>query len=187
MTEEYPKSFSHVENNFEYINKAVDYEVDRYKEIAEYYKSRKWINIAICSAIFALAISLTGLAYWFFRTPVDYRFTNTLTDTSQIVESLQEISDQVLSAQEQPSISTSFTVFTRVASDTGEVVVTGKTFNPADLSSPEEQYCYLEKLTNFGDVSAINLAYARSEKIEYDTQDSDLIKIAELNCSFFGI
>jgi hypothetical protein len=96
----------------------------------------------------------------------------------------------IISKQESPElknkpfIDTSFTVFHRTLITTGEYVVTGKTYVPDDLSYPDEQYCYLEKIQSNSGISGEPLAAFEDHQFMLETEDLELIDFARKYCQF---
>jgi hypothetical protein len=174
-----------VTNNYRYLNKAIDLEVDRYRKIGDYYTSRRFVYLSIVVVLVCLSLLSLVAAYKLFQTPVWERFTQTVTTggaDSQALEQIFEASD--IGVSDDPFISTSFTIFTRSLIETGEYVVTGATYQPEDLDVPFEQYCYLEHSTASGVLSAENLAYVSEGQVNYETDDKFLRGIGESNCRF---
>lgn len=180
----------HVTNDFSYLNRAVDLEVSRYKNIGAYYRSKRWVYLAVAVLIIALAGLAISAAYKLLQTPVWSRFVQASDSESQVqevqeIETVAQFQQADSSAAANEFISRTITAFNRSLIETGETVVTGKTYISGDLEYPAEQYCYLEHQTPSGNVNAENLAYVLGDEIVYETNDDFLRGIAEENCSFY--
>jgi hypothetical protein len=72
----------------------------------------------------------------------------------------------------------------RTLISTGESVVTGKTYAPDNLSYPEEQYCYLEKIQSNSSLSGEPLAVFEDHLFMLERDDLELINFARKYCQF---
>ena len=101
------------------------------------------------------------------------------------VEGLQSLSQiETVSGDDAPFIDTTFTVFHRTLTPSGEAVVTGKTYAPSALDAPYEQYCYLESSGKGGLLEAKPLAIADLGKVTLETEESGLVLYAQQYCQF---
>jgi hypothetical protein len=192
-----PEQYDYVSHNYEAMNRAIDTQVDKQFELGELYRfqqtSRRTmmlmhISISLC------VIALTATLIWWLISPKNSLPGNTElsgyslssifdTSTHDALKTISKV-ESTPNNPEQAFINTSFTVFHRSLTPTGEYVVTGKTYQPDNLRSPEEQYCYLEKDQQGGNLSGSPLAYEEKGKIILETQDEALIAFARQYCQF---
>lgn len=192
------EGFTFVAHNFEAMNKAIDTEVEKRFEITEFYQNQQTSRRTLMFLHITLSLSVIALTaaiiFWLFYQntgsfipPWEHKVTQAdgLRDrnTYSALESLSQ-QEQVPSSAEQSFINTSFTVFHRTLLPTGEYAVTGKTFQPDDLRKPSEQYCYLEKNQEGGNLSANPLAIIEKGKFILETEEPELIRFAKRYCQF---
>jgi len=188
-----------VSHNFEAMNRAIDTEVDKRFELNELYRyqqtSRRtlmFLHIAVSLCVIAVS---AAVIWWLFHQPTGYQIEHgsipfTEASTSSAFDRDTSAALSVISEHEQPSqveqtfINTSFTVFHRTLIPTGEYVVTGKTYQPDNLKSPNEQYCYLEKSQSSSDLTGQPLASINEADFTLETDDSELIGFARKYCQF---
>jgi len=192
------EGFTFVAHNFEAMNKAIDTEVEKRFEITEFYQNQQTSRRTLMFLHLTLSLSVIALTaaiiFWLlyqnsgsFIPPWEQKATQEdgLRDrnTYSALESLSQ-QEQASSSAEQSFINTSFTVFHRTLLPTGEYAVTGKTFQPDDLKKPSEQYCYLEKNQEGGNLSANPLAIIEKGKFILETEEPELIRFAKRYCQF---
>ena len=185
------------------MNKAIDTEVEKRFEISELYQyqqtSRRtlmFLHITLSLSVIALT---AAIVYWLFYhnnggfIPSNISTLANNTQASQedglrdrnTYSALDTLSQQESNpSAEQSFINTSFTVFHRTLLATGEYAVTGKTFQPENLRSPSEQYCYLEKNQQGGNLSATPLAVVDLGEVTLETEEPELIRYAKRYCQF---
>ena len=170
-----------VVSDYSLLNHAIDLEKSKADQLLKYYKHRKLISWARIVLFAATATSLLVLAfaiayYLLFRAealkPKAY-------DPSEERKIIKEIK------QDDQKISSVFTVFIREKLDTGETVVTGKSYTPGDTAVPFEQYCYLETIgSDRKEVGSNFLAEVYENQVVYATAEEDKIHLAENYCRF---
>lgn len=189
-------SHEYVTYNFDAINQAIDLDAKRHDLMYALYHSElrsNRVNIYLYASVSAsLFILAVAFVWWLLFQPkehIDIDFG----DTSSPIEALETLSrqeeknQQGVDAVEQTFIDTSFTVFTRALISTGEYVVTGKTFEPDDLTTPTEQYCYLEKNQSSASLTGLPLAIVDDGKFVPETKDPAMLKLAKKHCRFSGV
>jgi hypothetical protein len=185
-------SHSYVTHNFDQMNRAIDTEIQKQELMSVLYRTQRyedgsrtvlyWVSI-IC------LLALTGATIWWLMLPGHQGYSTQIITTPTISagkeQALQTLSNnEVIEATEAPFIDTTFTVFHRNLTPSGEHVVTGKTFEPRDLRYPIEQYCYLESKAADGELSGKPLAAYDGKNFDLETQEQFLIDLAELYCRF---
>lgn len=185
---EHDKTFDYVTHNYDAMNRAIDTEVDRRFEISELYRyegsSRRTLMFMHIVVSLSVLAATAALIWWLFHQPVmapvyDASFDRSTADALAVI-SRQENPG----AAAQPFIDTSFTVFHRSVMSTGEFVVTGKTYQPDNLSFPSEQYCYLERAQSSSGLSGEPLAVISEGEFTLETEKPDLILFAKKYCKF---
>jgi len=191
-----PKGHKFTTHNFEAMNRAIDTEVDRRFEISELYRyegssrrSLMFMHIATSLSVIAVA---SAVVWWLFNPPTGSvvttgteppTFSNTFdrstTDALNILSEQEKTNDE-----DKPFINTSFTVFHRTLIPSGEYVVTGKTYQPDNLKTPNEQYCYLEQAQSASGLSGEPLASINEGDFTLETDDASLISFARKYCQF---
>ena len=185
----------YVTHNFDAMNRAIDTEVDRRVEISELYRyegssKRTLMVIHLATSLSVVSVAV-ALIFWMFYPPssssggaaptkASSPALNRSTSDALALISAQEAPE----VQNKPFIDTSFTVFHRTLISTGEYVVTGKTYAPDNLSYPEEQYCYLEKLQSNAGLSGEPLAAFEDHQFILETESIELIDFARKYCQF---
>jgi hypothetical protein len=183
----------YVSHNYDAMNRAIDTEVDKRFELNELYRfqqtsRRTLMFLHITSSLCVIAVTAV-IIWWFFHqtSPVFNEPSPTFNGAfdRSTSDALSLISDQEKNNEsEQNYINTSFTVFHRTLVPTGEYVVTGKTYQPEDLSSPDEQYCYLEKNQSSDGLTGLPLASINESEYIIETDDNELIGFARQYCQF---
>ena len=186
----------YVTYNFDAINQAIDLDANRHNLMYSLYRSElrtNRVNIYLYASVsISLFIIAVAFVWWLLFQPKEHIEID-FGDTSSPIQSLETLSrqeqesQQALDEVEQTFIDTSFTVFTRAIISTGEFVVTGKTFDPDDLTTPTEQYCYLEKSQSSASLSGLPLAIVDNGKFVAETKDSAMLKLAKKHCRFSGL
>lgn len=186
----------YVTYNFDAINDAIDLDASRHSLMHSLYRSElrsNRVNIYLYASVsVSLFIIAVAFVWWLLFQPKEHIEID-FGDTSSPIESLEALSrqeqqnQQALDEVEQTFIDTSFTVFTRAIISTGEYVVTGKTFDPDDLATPTEQYCYLEKSQSSASLSGLPLAIVDNGKFVAETKDPAMLKLAKKHCRFSGL
>lgn len=180
-------------HNFDSMNRAIDNEVHKQEVWTALYHNHR-VEKAARIVFYALTsicvVALTVTIIWWLLVPASYQF-NSQSLVFPNAGTLNPAKDlEVLSQQERvdgaeaPFINTSFTVFHRTLTPSGEEVVTGKTYLPTTLAFPDEQYCYLESSAQNGALEAKPLAIFDSGEIVLETRDEGLIDYAEKYCRF---
>mgnify|MGYP001166858143 FL=1 len=183
-------------HNFEAMNKAIDTEVEKRHEISSLYHYQQTSRRTLMLLHIVLSLSVITLTaaviYWLFYqnsggipiTPPSFSQADELRERDTY-SALDTLSEQENAKLTEPSfINTSFTVFHRTLLPTGEYAVTGKTFQPSDLRNPSEQYCYLEKSQQGGNLNAIPLAVIDSQEFILETDKPELMNYAKHYCQF---
>lgn len=199
MTEPQPENTEHydsVSHNYEAMNRAIETQVDKQLELSslyEYQQTSRRTQMLMHITISLCVISLTATAiWWMLASSGNYGISNALdsiqstvtdrktADALQIISASQETSN----SPDQAFINTSFTVFHRTLISTGEYVVTGKTYEPSNLTTPYDQYCYLEQNQNSQALSGQPLSYIENGKLILETKDKAMINVAHRYCQF---
>tara|TARA_R110002072_G_scaffold101568_1_gene223685 strand:- start:50659 stop:51291 length:633 start_codon:yes stop_codon:yes gene_type:complete len=196
-SEQSKEDISVVSHNFEAMNKAIDTEVEKRFEISELYQyqqtSRRTLMLLHVTLSLSVILLTAAIIYWlFYHNSNGLMPPNTLAISQEdglrnrnTYSALDTLSQQEhTSSAEQNFINTSFTVFHRTLLPTGEYAVTGKTFQPDNLRIPSEQYCYLEKNKQGGNLNASPLAIVDSGKFILETEETELIHYAKRYCQF---
>lgn len=185
----------YVTHNFDAINHAIEADEDRRNLLYALYRSdlrsnrvNIWRHVSISVSVLIVAVAFV---WWLVFEPKEH-IDIELGDTSSPIAALEALAKneqkrKALDNIEQAFIDTSFTVFTRAIISTGEYVVTGKTFVPDDLTTPTEQYCYLEKSQSSASLSGLPLAIVDNGRFVAETKDPAMLKLAKKHCRFSGV
>ena len=185
--------YQYTSHNFESMNRAIENEVEKQEVWTALYHNHR-VEKAARILFYGLAsicvLALTVTIIWWLLVPANYQFKSQLVDMPDSI-GLNTFTDlEALSQQEKvlgpdaPFINTSFTVFHRTLTPSGEEVVTGKTYLPTALNFPDEQYCYLESANQSGVLEAKPLAIYAAGEIILETASESLINYAEQYCRF---
>lgn len=179
--------YSYVSHNFDSMNRAIDNQIQKQELMSLIYRTQRYEKSTrtVFYVVATLAISaLTVTLIWWLFNAQPTAFTLDM----PALEDRQAL--QTLSTNAQPSgsdagfINTSFTVFHRNLTPSGDHVVTGKTYAPENLDQPYEQYCYLESANAQGALNAIPLASYDESAFTQETSDSNLSKLIPRYCRF---
>lgn len=185
--------YQYTSHNFESMNRAIENEVEKQEMWTALYQNHrveKGARILFYGLSSVCVVALTATLIWWLLIPANIEFQSRLVDvvgysSKETNGSLKTLSQQEsVSGSEAPFINTSFTVFHRTLTPSGDEVVTGKTYQPKALEFPDEQYCYLESASAQGILEAIPLAIYEKGKIVLETKDESLISYAEAYCRF---
>lgn len=188
--------FSYVSHNYEAMNKAIDTEVEKRYEISSLYhyqsSSRRTLMLLHITLSLCVLTLTAAIIFWLFHqgdvelaAPWDSLTKDQSLRESETRSALHTLSSQEQAAPEEKAfINTSFTVFHRTLIASGEYVVTGKTFQPNQLSKPSEQYCYLEQNQSSDAVSGLPLAVVENNQFILETEVPELINYAKRYCQF---
>ena len=191
-----PEGFSFTAHNYEAMNRAIDTEIEKRHEISSLYhyqsSSRRTLMLLHITISLCVLTLTTAIIYWLFHqgnVEMKSPWTEPTAEQSlrehETHSALSTLSTQETGPEEERAfINTSFTVFHRTLIPSGEYVVTGKTFQPDQLSQPSEQYCYLEKSQNSEAVSGLPLAVVEDKKMILETEVPELIRYARRYCQF---
>lgn len=110
-----------------------------------------------------------------------------LSKEADLTRKVDVISKQETFPEEELTfIETTFTIFHSTIIPTGESVVTGKEYDPQNITSPSHQYCYLR--SEIGDSSfkssVTELANFKDGSIRYFTTDNYLNELVDSYCVF---
>jgi len=140
------------------------------------------INWAIVFAIISVSILVLVLSYklfgvdsiWSKEKEIETSFSGIVDEDA--ARDLREISETNSDAPVE------YTVFYRMGTESGEIVVTGREFAKENLSVPTLQYCYLES----GSLQGIPMAEkVAAESLTVETKDPLLIRYVESYCKFY--
>jgi hypothetical protein len=110
-----------------------------------------------------------------------------LNKEAELTLKVDKISTQEkLPEEERAFIETSFTIFHSTITASGESVVTGKEYDPKDITAPSNQYCYLRSVIDDSGFksSIIDLANFKDGNVIYLTGDSYLNGLTDSYCVF---
>ena len=194
--------------NYRSVNRAIDLEVDKYR--AENWSRYSRIFLHVSLGIGGLAV-LLALAWYIYvsavppqREPLEVVQGN----LAQTAESLQITETAVSTPEESREIRADlqkleardalvletpradallppdkeYTAFTKVPTDSGEIVVTGRVFESGGWVKPSHQYCYLEIPGLVGGSPIVDKE--SSGKPILHTTDDTLIRFAREYCRF---
>ena len=188
-TEDSSPLYSVVTHNFESMNRAIDNQVEKQELMSVIYRTQRYEKATrtlfyIVSTL-AIALLTATLIWWLLHSnPEAYRIDFPALENQQALQTLA--SSEEAKGEDAAFINTSFTVFHRNLTPSGDNVVTGKTFAPEDLATPYEQYCYLESASSTGSLSAIPLASYDEGSYQEETTDPNLLKLIRRYCRFSG-
>lgn len=176
-------------SNFSAINHAVELEAAKRAELVALYQSRlrrnnaeRWFYILATVVLIALAV----VVCWYLLTKDTPETKSTSPGVLSEVSSATTRDDKAgfgtiaqaeaeagmsPGAAEAAFIDTNYTVFDRVVTHSGEPVVTGRVYEPESITSPVEQYCYVEAVGFDGNIQAIRLSATEKNTgklIEYE-------------------
>ena len=195
-TPEKNKGFSYTAHNYEAMNKAIETEVEKRYEISSLYhyqsSSRRTLMLLHITLSLCVLTLTAAIIFWLFHqgdvelaAPWDKPTLDQSLREQETRSALNTLSSQEQgAAEEQAFINTSFTVFHRTLIPSGEYVVTGKTFQPDQLSKPSEQYCYLEQNQSSEAVSGLPLAVVEKNQFILETEVPELVNYAKRYCQF---
>ncbi len=173
-------------SNFDLVNEAIELERGRVTDILRLRRQRRllrWMQIAALAVGMICVIALTTtLVYWLLREPIvdANAYLNAPTSESNDIEQISQA--EGASAR---TIDTTYTVFSRVELDSGQSVVTGKSFTPEDTKLPFEQYCYIEQVgDDRSQVGSNFLAEVFQGQVVYGVGLAELKQIADNYCRF---
>lgn len=179
--------YAYVSHNFDSMNRAIDTQIQKQELMSVIYRNQRYENSTrtIFYVVASLSIAaLTAVLIWWLLGAGAPNFSSvTLFPQDQVA--LQTLSQQeTIQGEDAPFIDTSFTVFHRNLTESGDTVVTGKTFTPNALAYPDEQYCYLESANSRGELAAKPLAAYEGSRFRMETEDPLLLKLAAQYCRF---
>ncbi len=176
----------HVINNFDAMNQAIDRESERARGLIELYnvdrqQRRARTFLYVCVGLASLIIAV-GIMVWL--------VTGGGSSSPQLKEGNADHSKELerLDAShttEDRSVSTKFTVFINSTTEAGEEVITGLVYSPEDITSPVEQYCYLQGADVAGAMAGIQLAaFEREGGLKVYAESPSHNKLVEYHCNF---
>ncbi len=181
------RDYDYVSHNFDAMNRAIDNQVQKQELMTFIYRTQRYEKSTrtvffVVASIAIVALTAT-LIWWLLQaTPPSYPVAPANSENRQALQSLS--STEQIQGEDAPFINTSFTVFHRNLTPSGDHVVTGKTYAPENLNRPYEQYCYLETATSQGGLSGVPLASYDGEHFTQETDDANMVKLAERYCRF---
>lgn len=192
------EQYESVSHNFDAMNRAIDTQVDKQLELSSLYQfqqSSRRTLMAMHITVSLCVLALTATAIWWLLSSSGSFFSSDITYTESILKSASDrktsdalkIISEAQDSNNNPDkafIDTSFTVFHRTLISTGEYVVTGKTYEPDDLQTPSEQYCYLEQSQSSNQLSGQALSYIEDKELILETEDQAMISLAHRYCQF---
>ena len=171
--------------NYAPYSAAVDNQLETQRELIAEAGSRrkllqsKWlfyISACICMLIFCAA-----LVYWLLNNKNTVNSaTSSQADTTKERSTLKQIDE---AAPVNYGIDTSYTVFNKTVMASGEIVVTGKEYDPESLDTPVNQFCYLDSPTGTKK-TVTQLAFVDDKGMEVVTTDQRLINDGIPLCQF---
>ena len=180
-------------HNFDSMNRAIDNEVQKQEMWTALYRNHRMekgsrIVFNVLTTLCVLALTATIIWWLMFPANPQYHLREGVVGNVAILGAeagLEEISkSETVEGSEAPFINTTFTVFHRALTPSGEEVVTGKTYEPGSLAFPVEQYCYLESRGKNNSLQAKPLAIFDAGEIILETKAQGLIEYAEVYCRF---
>lgn len=198
LTQKDTEHYESVSHNFDAMNRAIDTQVDKQLELSSLYQfqqSSRLTQMLMHITISLCVLSLSATAIWWMLSssgafitgdPSYSELIQSSASDRQTSDALRIISEAQESKNSPDSafINTSFTVFHRTLISTGEYVVTGKIYQPGNLQTPSEQYCYLEQNQNSNQLSGQALSYIEDEELILETDDKAMISLAHRYCQF---
>lgn len=179
--------YSYVSHNFASMNRAIDNQIQKQELMSVIYRSQRYENSTrtLFYVVSTISIAaLTGVLIWWLLNPNGPQFT-TISPVQGDITALKSLSDvERVDGIEGGFIDTSFTVFHRNLTPSGDYVVTGKTYASDNLNQPYEQYCYLESADANGELSAKPLASYDGSDFKTETSEAIFVKLAEQYCRF---
>jgi len=193
-----------VANNYAPLNKAVNLELDKYEAHNRLRYSKVFLNV--CGGIGVLVLLLSVAWYLFTAAATSpgtgsgnssietsaVRLEDTTRSTPEENQSIRkelqdlETRDEDLLIVKKVDVllppERQYTVFTNVATETGETVVTGRVFEAGEWGKPSHQYCYLDLPGLVGGTPIVDLDSA-GELILHSTDDV-LVNFARKYCRF---
>jgi len=178
---------SYTSHNFDSMNRAIDNQIQKQELMSVIYRGQRYENSSrtVLFLVSTLAITaLTATLIWWLIAPGQPSFRGAYT-VNEDNQALQTLSGQErVEGSEAPFIDTSFTVFHRNLTPSGDYVVTGKTYAPSDLKKPSEQYCYLEAANATGELSGKPLAAYNGNEFVMETVEPIFVDLATAYCRF---
>ncbi len=192
------EQYESVSHNFDAMNRAIDTQVDKQLELSslyQFHQSSRRTQMLMHITLSLCVLSLSATAIWWMISSSGTSIADAPSHSELIRNSASErkTSDAlriISEAQESKNspdrafIDTSFTVFHRTLISTGEYVVTGKIYQPGNLQTPSEQYCYLEQNQSSKQLSGQALSYIEDEELILETDDKAMISLAHRYCQF---
>jgi len=177
----------YVSHNFDAMNRAIDNQVQKQELMSIIYRTQRYekgtrtffyVIASVCLLV------LTGaILWWLTSTPgIQLAPSPLLAQDEQALLVLSE--QEQITGDDAGFINTSFTVFHRNLTPSGDYVVTGKTYAPENLRQPYEQYCYLESAGPSGELAAKPLASYDETDFKLETEDAIFVKLVERFCRF---
>lgn len=178
---------SYTAHNFEAMNRAIDTQIQKQELMSVIYRNQRYENstrtiLFVVSAISIASLSAALIWWLLFPGHPSYQQRLSINDDNPALITLS--GQEQINGDDAPFIDTSFTVFHRNLTPSGDYVVTGKTYVPNDLNTPNEQYCYLEAANPKGELSAKPLAAYEGEQFKWETTEPLFIELAEDYCRF---
>ncbi len=177
-----PEAREYVVNNYEPYNAAVAASLSQHRAHAALLGRQSNLNASKSFLLVVGGLSILGitlaLIFWLLKPAAPAHFSSESSGQSRELSELAR-GEGVTDFE----ISTSFTVFSTTPTSAGEIVVTGKEYEPDDLSTPSNQYCYM---TTSDDVrgAETEIAYVSDGEILLATEDEYLIHEAVPLCQF---
>jgi len=177
-----PEAREYVVSNYEPYNAAVAASLAQHRAHAALLGRQSNLNASKSFLLIVGGLSILGitlaLIFWLLKPAAPAYFSSESSGQSRELGELAR-GEGVTDFE----ISTSFTVFSTTPTSAGEIVVTGKEYEPDDLSTPSNQYCYM---TTSDDVrgAETEIAYVADGEILLATEDEYLIREAVPLCQF---
>ena len=170
--------------NYVAYNNAVDLVAMQHDAIARNLKETVRIKrmqfILLVLAAISVVLLVAAIIYWLL---MDRAKVAVASDSAfQTQQQLESIADSNSSSVDV--ISESFVQYTSLPTQAGEVVVTGKQYQPSDLKKPNLQFCYLTQSLTIIGAQEVELASMENDEIVVKVQDEYLITEALPLCSF---
>ncbi|MCX2983390.1 hypothetical protein EYC98_21225 [Halieaceae bacterium IMCC14734] len=188
------QSLDSARSDFSAVDRAIEAELAKHTQVSEVLRSRVHINKMVALAIFCCAVLIIILAYRVYQ--ADFSYTKVVTEKiepvsydPEITKSLSTIQNSQVDDVYSVPAHEKYTVFLQVGTQSGEYVVTGRTFTKQDFVEPENQYCYLQVLEREGTPSnsTVMVDLAKKDRAGVLTTQTDnalLLDYARDYCRF---
>jgi hypothetical protein len=179
-------------NNFDAVNEHIDNLAIRQRDLLTFQKLSKFRNLVISVAILFIALSIAYLIYSYATrlpsagTMGDVANISNVLDRARGGRSLESIVGPDSDVESAAKISVDFTVFSTIKIDDDAGIVTGWSYDPANLEVPNREYCYYN-LTVADNKQAITHIAEKNEgeAIVWANLSPEMQKLGEENCRFY--